>query len=51
VIESLAPIHQRYDEFMADPAALRAVAMRGAVRASEVAGEVYRRAADAIGLI
>ncbi|HUZ42228.1 MAG TPA: tryptophan--tRNA ligase [Acidimicrobiales bacterium] len=51
VIEALAPIHKRYDELMADPIELRAVVARGAIKASEVAGEVYRRAASAIGLI
>jgi tryptophanyl-tRNA synthetase len=51
VIESLAPIAKRYDELMADPESLRAVAARGAVKASEVAGAVYRRAANAVGLI
>jgi tryptophanyl-tRNA synthetase len=51
VIESLTPIRERYDELMTDPVALRAVVARGAVQASEVAGAVYRRAANAIGLI
>jgi tryptophanyl-tRNA synthetase len=51
VIEALAPIAKRYDELMADPGALRAVATDGAVKASEVAGAVYRRAASAVGLI
>jgi tryptophanyl-tRNA synthetase len=51
VIDSLTPIRSRHAEFMTDPAALRAVAARGAVKASEVAGGVYRRAANAIGLI
>jgi tryptophanyl-tRNA synthetase len=51
VIEALAPIHKRYDELMADPIQLRAVVARGATKASAVAGEVYRRAASAIGLI
>jgi tryptophanyl-tRNA synthetase len=51
VVESLAPIAKRYDELMADPDALRAVATRGAEKASEVAGSVYRRAANAVGLI
>jgi tryptophanyl-tRNA synthetase len=51
VIESLTPIRERYDDLMTDPVALRAVVARGAVQASEVAGAVYRRAANAIGLI
>jgi hypothetical protein len=36
---------------MTDQVALRAVVARGALQASEVAGAVYRRAANAIGLI
>jgi tryptophanyl-tRNA synthetase len=51
IIESLTPIRERYDELMGDHVALRAVAARGALQASEVAGAVYRRAANAIGLI
>jgi tryptophanyl-tRNA synthetase len=51
VVESLAPIQRRYDALMADPVELRAVVARGAVKANEVAGEVYRRAAHAMGLI
>ena len=51
VIESLEPIHKRYDELIGDPGELRAVASRGALKASDVAGAVYRRAAGAIGLI
>jgi tryptophanyl-tRNA synthetase len=51
VVESLAPIQKRYDELMADPGELRAVVARGALKANEVAGEVYRRAARAMGLI
>jgi tryptophanyl-tRNA synthetase len=51
VIDSLSPIAKRYNELMADPVALRVVASRGALKASEVAGAVYRRAADAVGLI
>jgi tryptophanyl-tRNA synthetase len=51
VVESLAPIQRLYDALMADPVELRAVVARGAVKANEVAGEVYRRAAHAMGLI
>jgi len=51
VVESLAPIQRLYDALMADPVELRAVVARGAVEANEVAGEVYRRAAHAMGLI
>jgi tryptophanyl-tRNA synthetase len=51
VIESLTPIRERYYELMSDQVALRAVVARGALQANEVAGAVYRRAANAIGLI
>jgi tryptophanyl-tRNA synthetase len=51
VVESLAPIQKRYGELIADPVELRAVVARGALKANEVAGEVYRRAAHAMGLI
>jgi tryptophanyl-tRNA synthetase len=51
VIESLTPIRERYDELMTDQVALRQVVARGALQANEVAGAVYRRAANAIGLI
>jgi tryptophanyl-tRNA synthetase len=51
VIESLAPLRERHHDLMADPAELRAVVTNGAVKASEVAGAVYRRAANAVGLI
>ena len=51
VVASLAPIQKRYDELMTDPVELRAVVARGALKANEVAGEVYRRAAGAMGLI
>jgi hypothetical protein len=36
---------------MADPQGLRDVAARGAERACDVAGPVYRRAASAMGLL
>ena len=50
VNESLSPIHRRFDELMRDPAQLMAVAQRGSQKASSVAGLVYRRAANAMGL-
>jgi len=34
IIESLEPIHKRYDELLADTVELRAVVARGAVKAS-----------------
>ncbi len=51
IIESLAPLRTRHGELMADPTALRSVVTNGAVKAGEVAGAVYRRAAHAVGLI
>jgi tryptophanyl-tRNA synthetase len=51
VVESLDPLATRYRELMADPEGLRKVAARGAERASDVAGPVYRRAATAMGLL
>lgn len=51
IVESLAPVQKRYYELMADPATLRDVALRGAQKACDVAGPVYRRAATAMGLI
>ena len=50
VISRLAPIQARYREFRADEAALRALAARGADKATAVAGPLYHRAASAMGL-
>jgi tryptophanyl-tRNA synthetase len=50
VISSLEPIKQRYRDLRADEGALRALAARGAEKASTVAGPVYQRAAAAMGL-
>ena len=50
VISRLAPIQARYREFRADESALRALAARGADKASAVAGPLYHRAASAMGL-
>lgn len=51
LIESLAPIQQRYHELVTDPEALEAIARRGAEKAAIVAEPVYRRAAAAMGLL
>ena len=51
VITSLAPIQRRYLELRSDEGALREVTARGARKASEVAGPIYERAAEAMGLI
>jgi tryptophanyl-tRNA synthetase len=51
VVESLDPMRKRYYELMADPEGLRKVAAQGAERACDVAGPVYRRAANAMGLL
>jgi tryptophanyl-tRNA synthetase len=50
IIESLAPVQQRYRELRADEGALRALAAHGAHKASDVAGPLYHRAAAAMGL-
>ncbi len=51
IIESLAPISARYTELRSDTAGLNAITRRGAEKASVVAGGVYRRAAQAMGLL
>jgi tryptophanyl-tRNA synthetase len=51
VVESLEPVQKRYHELMADPEGLRDIVARGAERACDVAGPVYRRAATAMGLL
>ena len=50
LIEHLGPIQQRFRELRADEGHLRAVAARGAEKAADVAGPLYRRAAAAMGL-
>ena len=50
VIDSLTPMRLRYEELLKDPGHLRAVALRGSLKAAEVAGPVYQRAASAMGL-
>ncbi len=49
--EALAPIQTRFAELRADEAELRRLAAVGAEKASAVAGAVYRRAAQAVGLL
>ncbi len=51
VVESLAPLQRRYRELLSDPGELNALARRGSVKAAEVAGPVYHRAARAMGLL
>jgi tryptophanyl-tRNA synthetase len=50
VIESLAPIAERYPELRANPAQLTSIVEQGAKKAAEVSGPVYHRAAHAMGL-
>lgn len=50
VISTLEPIQRRYRELRSDEGALRALASRGAEKASRVAGPIYERAATAMGL-
>lgn len=51
VVESLAPMRQHYEALLEDRAHLQAVALRGSLKAAEVAGPVYHRAAHAMGLL
>ncbi len=51
IIESLAPLRVRYEELLRSPAEVEAVAAQGALKAGDVAGPIYRRAASAMGLI
>jgi tryptophanyl-tRNA synthetase len=51
VVATLAPMKERYDERLRDPANLYKIAATGAEKAADVAGVVYRRAATAMGLI
>jgi tryptophanyl-tRNA synthetase len=51
VIAELTPVRERYDVLRADPAQLASIAAQGADKASQVAGERYRLAASAMGLI
>ncbi|HWD96649.1 MAG TPA: tryptophan--tRNA ligase [Acidimicrobiales bacterium] len=51
MIESLAPLRARYHELLTSPEDLYKIAARGAEKACEVAGPVYRRAAKAMGLV
>jgi tryptophanyl-tRNA synthetase len=51
VVESLVPIGARYRELRAEPAALAAIVEHGARKAAAVSGPVYRRAAEAMGLL
>jgi tryptophanyl-tRNA synthetase len=51
MVENLSPLRERYDRLIQSPAELHAVAQRGAQKASDQAGPVYRRAANAMGLV
>jgi tryptophanyl-tRNA synthetase len=50
VVTTFAPMKQRYEELLLDPGNLYKIAANGAEKASDVAGVVYRRAANAMGL-
>ncbi len=50
LIETLSPIRRRYYELMTDPEELNLIATEGARRACAVAGDVYDRAARAVGI-
>ncbi len=51
LIETLSPLRARYLELMADPEALRDLAVRGSMKAATEVQPVYRRAATAMGLL
>lgn len=51
VIEELSPIAKKYRELRPDVTTLRSIVAGGAQRASDVAGPVYQRAANAMGLL
>lgn len=50
LVATLTPLRERYEQLVANPAELSAIAQRGATKASLVAGPVYERAARAMGL-
>lgn len=50
IIASLAPLELRYRELLATPDELEKIATNGARKAADVAGQVYQRAARAMGL-
>ncbi len=51
LVELLAPVRARTEEWRADPAGVAAVLAEGAGRAHKVAAATYARAADAVGLL
>lgn len=51
VIELIRPIQQRYAELSNDPAETQRQLAIGATKASEIASEVYKRAANNVGLL
>jgi len=50
VLDTLQPIHQRFDAIMADPAGVDAMLDRGAERARETAARTLARAKEAMGV-
>jgi tryptophanyl-tRNA synthetase len=51
VVDTVAPIRKRYDDFSARPDYVRTVLRRGAARARELAEVKLRRAKEAIGIL
>ncbi|MHB1517013.1 MAG: tryptophan--tRNA ligase [Acidimicrobiales bacterium] len=51
VIELLRPLQRRHASLSADPGLVAGVLAGGAAKARQVAGETYRRAAEAVGLL
>ena len=51
LIETLAPLQERYRELTADPSGVLSILKAGSMQAAEVAEATYLRAADAVGLL
>jgi tryptophanyl-tRNA synthetase len=51
VVEALRPVQARYQELMADPAAIAEIVAKGADKARSVADVTLARAREAIGLL
>ncbi len=51
LVATLSPIRLRYEELLRDPAELSRLAAIGAAKAEPLAGDTYRRAAQAMGLL
>ena len=50
LVETLAPIRKRLDDFAADPAAIEAILVEGSAKAAELAAPTLEGAYRALGL-